>query len=77
MLTTFAGITGVIFVLHAGVLVVQYCIASLFSRRNPFRCLWTMMPAYFGIGHSIVSRDYSVTLNRVIAMGVDRDVADS
>ena len=76
MLTTFAGITGVIFVLHAGVLVVQYCIASLFSRRNPFRCLWTMMPAYFtALGTQSSAATIPVTLNRVIAMGVDRDVA--
>ncbi len=76
MLTTFAGIIGVIFVLHAGVLVVQYCIASLFSRRNPFRCLWTMMPAYFtALGTQSSAATIPVTLNRVIAMGVDRDVA--
>ncbi len=76
MLTTFARIIGVIFVLHAGVLVVQYCIASLFSRRNPFRCLWTMMPAYFtALGTQSSAATIPVTLNRVIAMGVDRDVA--
>lgn len=76
MLTTFAGIIGVIFVLHAGVLVIQYCIASLFSRRNPFRCLWTMMPAYFtALGTQSSAATIPVTLNRVIAMGVDRDVA--
>jgi len=76
MLTTFAGIIGVIFVLHVGVLVLQYCLASLFSRRNPFRCLWTMIPAYFtALGTQSSAATIPVTLNRVMAMGVDRDVA--
>ena len=28
------------------VLVIQYVVAGLIAHKNPFRCLWTMMPAY-------------------------------
>ena len=76
ILATFIKIIAVIFVLHVGVLVLQYCIASLFSRRNPFKALWTMMPAYFtALGTQSSAATIPVTLNRTVAMGVDRDIA--
>lgn len=76
VLATFVKIIAVIFVLHVAVLVLQYCIASLFSRKNPFRCLWTMMPAYFtALGTQSSAATIPVTLERTVAMGVDRDIA--
>lgn len=76
MLATFAKVIAVIFALHVGILVLQYCIASIFSRRNPFKALWTMMPAYFtALGTSSSAATIPVTLRRTIAMGVDKDVA--
>ena len=76
ILLTFVKIIAVIFVLHVGVLVLQYCIASIFSRRNPFKSLWTMMPAYFtALGTQSSAATIPVTLERTVAMGVDRDVA--
>nr|MDE6277640.1 dicarboxylate/amino acid:cation symporter [Muribaculaceae bacterium] len=76
ILATFAKIIAVIFVLHVGVLIAQYAIASLFSRRNPFRCLWTMMPAYFtALGTQSSAATIPVTLERTIAMGVPRPIA--
>lgn len=76
ILMTFVKIIAVIFVLHVGVLVLQYCIASIFSRRNPFKSLWTMMPAYFtALGTQSSAATIPVTLERTVAMGVDRDVA--
>lgn len=78
VLLTFVKIIAVIFCLHVGVLVLQYCIASIFSRKNPFKCLWTMMPAYFtALGTQSSAATIPVTLERTVAMGVDRDVADS
>lgn len=47
VLGTFFSIIVVIFILHVAVLVAQYLLASLFTGYNPFRSLWTMMPAYF------------------------------
>lgn len=76
VLLTFVKIIAVIFCLHVGVLVLQYCIASLFSRKNPFKCLWTMMPAYFtALGTQSSAATIPVTLERTVAMGVDRDIA--
>ncbi len=76
VLATFVKIIAVIFVLHVGVLVLQYCIASLFSHKNPFKCLWTMMPAYFtALGTQSSAATIPVTLERTVAMGVDRDIA--
>jgi Na+/H+-dicarboxylate symporter len=76
ILLTFAKIIAVIFVLHVGVLVVQYGIASLFSGKNPFRSLWTMMPAYFtALGTQSSAATIPVTLARTEAMGVSKPVA--
>lgn len=75
---TFLRIIAVIFALHVLVLVLQYCIASPFSSgsRNPFRLLWTMMPAYFtALGTQSSAATIPVTLERTVAMGVNRDVA--
>lgn len=76
ILITFAKIIAVIFVLHVGLLIIQYAIAALFSRRNPFRSLWTMMPAYFtALGTQSSAATIPVTLERTVAMGVPRPVA--
>ena len=47
ILMVFIKIIGVIFLLHIFLLVFQYCIAALFVRRNPFKLLGKMLPAYF------------------------------
>lgn len=76
VLLTFSKIIIVIFVLHVGVLVLQYLIASIFSGFNPFKSLWTMMPAYFtALGTQSSAATIPVTLRQTIAMGVDKDIA--
>lgn len=76
ILVTFAKIIVVIFVLHVGLLVAQYCIAAIFSHRNPFKALWTMMPAYFtALGTQSSVATIPVTLERTVAMGVPRPIA--
>ena len=68
MLRTFAGIILVIFAMHVGVLIVQYLIASLFSRINPFKALWRMMPAYFtALGTQSSAATIPVTLRQTVA----------
>ena len=47
ILMVFIKIIGVIFILHIFLLVFQYSIAALFVRKNPFKLLGKMMPAYF------------------------------
>ncbi|MDE6058076.1 MAG: dicarboxylate/amino acid:cation symporter, partial [Muribaculaceae bacterium] len=76
ILTAFAKIIGVIFALHIGLLILQYCIAALFVKRNPFKLLWTMMPAYFtALGTQSSAATIPVTLKQAIKMGVSEDVA--
>lgn len=75
ILVTFAKIIVVIFVLHVGLLVAQYCIAAIFSHKNPFKALWTMMPAYFtALGTQSSVATIPVTLERTVAMGVPRPI---
>jgi Na+/H+-dicarboxylate symporter len=76
IMVTFAKIIVVIFVMHVVLLVAQYCIAALFSHKNPFKSLATMMPAYFtALGTQSSAATIPVTLRQTIAMGVDKDVA--
>lgn len=76
VLMTFIKIIAVIFVLHIGILLLQYMIAALFSGYNPFRALWTMMPAYAtALGTQSSAATIPVTLERAVRMGVSRDVA--
>jgi len=44
---TFLSIILIIFAMHIGLLVLQYIVAGLIARRNPFKALYTMLPAYF------------------------------
>ena len=76
MLATFAGIIGVIFAMHVGLLVLQYFIASLFSGLNPLKSLWRMLPAYFtALGTQSSAATIPVTLRQTVAIGVDKDTA--
>ncbi|WP_290090128.1 dicarboxylate/amino acid:cation symporter [uncultured Duncaniella sp.] len=76
ILKSFIKIIGIIFLLHVFVLVVQYCIAAPFARRNPFRMLYTMLPAYFtALGTQSSAATIPVTLRQSIRMGVREDVA--
>lgn len=76
ILMTFIKIIAVIFALHIGILVFQYCIASLFSGKNPFKSLGTMMPAYFtALGTQSSAATIPVTLKQTVKMGVNEDVA--
>lgn len=76
MLRTFAGIILVIFAMHVALLIIQFCIASLFSKLNPFKALWHMMPAYFtALGTQSSAATIPVTLRQTISLGVNKDVA--
>ena len=77
MLTLFVKIIGVIFALHVAVLLIQYTIAGIVTRRNPFKLLYTMLPAYFtALGTQSSAATIPVTLKQTLANKVDEDVAD-
>ncbi len=76
ILHVFIRIIGVIFVLHIGVLIFQYCVAGIIARRNPFALLLRMLPAYFtALGTQSSAATIPVTLRQTIANGVNSDVA--
>lgn len=76
VLAAFAKIIIVIFAMHIFLLVFQYAIAALVVKRNPFKLLYTMLPAYFtALGTQSSAATIPVTLRQAIKMGVSEDVA--
>ena len=76
IIQVFVAIIGVIFVMHILLLVFQYCIAGAIARRNPFRALYNMLPAYFtALGTSSSAATIPVTLNQVKRNGVSDGIA--
>ena len=76
VLNVFIAIIGVIFAMHIFLLVLQYCIAGLVTRRNPFKLLWNMLPAYFtALGTSSSAATIPVTLKRTLKNGVSEGIA--
>lgn len=76
IINVFVAIIGVIFVMHVLLLVFQYCIAGAIARRNPFKALYNMLPAYFtALGTSSSAATIPVTLNQVKRNGVSEGIA--
>lgn len=75
IINVFITIIGVIFVMHIFLLVFQYCIAGAISRRNPFRALYNMLPAYFtALGTSSSAATIPVTLKQAKKNGVSEGI---
>jgi len=76
IMLVFAQIIIVILVLHVLILVYQYCIAGVIVRRNPFRLLMNMLPAYLtALGTSSSAATIPVTLARTLKNGVSNAIA--
>lgn len=76
ILTVFIKIIGIIFLIHIGILVLQFSIAGIFARKNPFRMLWNMLPAYFtALGTQSSAATIPVTLEQAKKNGVSEDIA--
>ena len=77
VLGMFLKIIVIIFLMHVTVLVLQFCIAGAVARKNPFKALWTMLPAYVtALGTQSSAATIPVTRAQAIKNGVDPDVAD-
>jgi Na+/H+-dicarboxylate symporter len=77
MLTLFIKIIGIIFALHVVVLLLQYTVAGIVTRRNPFKLLFNMLPAYFtALGTQSSAATIPVTLKQTLKNKVDEEVAD-
>ena len=76
VVTVFAKIICIIFVLHIVILVYEYLIAGALSRKNPLRLLVNMMPAYFtALGTSSSAATIPVTLRQTKKNDVSDEIA--
>ena len=61
----------------AVLLVIQYSAAGIVARRNPFKALWNMLPAYCtGFGCCSSAATIPVTLRQTLKNGVSEDTAN-
>ena len=76
ILTVFIKIIGIIFIIHIGILILQFSIAGGFAKKNPFKLLWNMLPAYFtALGTQSSAATIPVTLEQTRRNGVSEDIA--
>ena len=76
VLMAFLQVILIIFILTAILLLFQYTIAGLVTRRNPIKLLATMLPAYFtALGTSSSAATIPITLQQTIKNGVSEGVA--
>lgn len=72
----FGKVIVVVIILHVALLLIQYCIAGSIARRNPFKLLWNMLPAYAtALGTSSSAATIPVTLRQVLKNGVHPAIA--
>ncbi|WP_293924108.1 dicarboxylate/amino acid:cation symporter [Sphingobacterium sp. UBA6320] len=77
ILHVFIKIIGIIFVIHILLLVIQFIIAGIASKQNPFKLLIGMLPAYFtALGTQSSAATIPVTLKQAKKLGVDEDIAN-
>lgn len=76
VISIFLMIIAVIFVIHIVILLYEFIIAGLVTRRNPLRLLRTMLPAYFmALGTSSSAATIPVTLECTLRNRVRPEVA--
>ena len=76
IILVFAKIICIIFLLHIFILLYEFLIAGGLARKNPFRLLMNMLPAYFtALGTSSSAATIPVTLRQVKKNGVSDEVA--
>ena len=76
VIKVFISIIGVIFALHILLLVFQYCLAGGIVKKNPFKLLGRMLPAYFtALGTSSSAATIPVTLECTRKNGVTDEIA--
>ena len=65
-----------IFLLHVTVLLAIFCVAGLITKKNPFKALVTMLPAYVtALGTASSAATIPVTLAQAIKCGVREETA--
>lgn len=72
----FGKVIVVVIILHVALLLIQYCVAGAVARRNPFKLLWNMLPAYAtALGTSSSAATIPVTLRQTLKNGVHPAIA--
>ena len=76
IITMFVKIIAFIFVLDVVLLIVQFCIDGAIGKKNPFKLLRTMLPAYAtALGTQSSAATIPVTLAQTIKNGVRENIA--
>lgn len=76
VLEVFLKLIVVIFIMTAVLLLLQFSIAGIVARKNPFKMLKNMMTAYFtALGTQSSAATIPVTLKQTIKNGVDESIA--
>ena len=76
VLSVFIKIIGIIFIIHICILLLQFVIAGSLTKKNPFRLLWNMLPAYFtALGTQSSAATIPITLEQTRKNGVSEDIA--
>ncbi|MBO4565664.1 MAG: dicarboxylate/amino acid:cation symporter [Bacteroidales bacterium] len=76
VLGSFLAVVGVIFGMTLLLLVLQFCVAGIVARRNPFKALWGMLPAYMtALGTASSAATIPVTLRSTVSNGVREEIA--
>lgn len=77
LMGAFVKVIGTGVVLSILYLVVEYSLAGLVARKNPFKCLWNMLPAYLtGFSISSSAPVIPITLEGAKKCGVRDEIAD-
>lgn len=76
VMTVFVRIIVIIFIMHILLLIFQYSVAGIIAKKNPFKMLKNMMPAYFtALGTQSSAATIPITLKQTIKNGVDTGIA--
>ncbi len=76
ILRLFIKVIAVIFIMHILLLLIQFSVAGGISKKNPFRLLINMLPAYFtALGTQSSAATIPVTLKQSLKNGVDEELA--
>ena len=76
VLQVFIKVIVVIFIMHIVLLLFQFCVAGIIAKKNPFKALITMLPAYMtALGTQSSAATIPVTLAQAKKNGVNEDIA--
>ena len=76
VISVFASIIMIILALHIFILLYEFVVAGIITRRNPIKLLWNMLPAYAtALGTSSSAATIPVTLKQAQKNGVSEETA--